>query len=424
MSTAERASFSQFAAGVTTETAFDVLAIAKQLKANGKTVIELEIGDSPFPTTPAAAAAGIKAIEADACHYGPSIGIPEFRSAAAEYVNEHYGLSVSADNVVAGPGAKIFEQLFCEAFVDPGDGVLVFSPFFPTYPPNIQRRGGRLVISELKQANAFRPNLDDVARFLDEDPSPKAIFLNTPHNPTGGVASEEDLAGLADLIRGRNVAVFSDEPYDQMVWQGRHHSLLAQPGMLDQCVAAYTFSKSFSMSGWRLGYAVSSPDTIQMLSKLTNTTLSCVPPFVQQAGVAGLQQDCQERDQRMATFQRKVEYLATELNKLDGVRCLVPGGTFYVFPNVAGLCNQLGIRSHGLAMYLLEGADDDFGVACLGGECFGDAGHGFLRFSTAEPDDLIQQALDFLPVACGRSDRLEAYLSEHPEHRLETEYDL
>lgn len=424
MSTVSKVPFSQFAAGVTTETAFDVLAIARQLKAAGKSIVELEIGDSPFPTTPAAAAAGISAIEADACHYGPSIGIPPFRSAVARYVNSNYGLSVSEDNVVAGPGAKIFEQLFCEAFVDPGDGVLVFSPFFPTYPPNIERRGGRLVFSELKQSTAFRPNLEDVARFLDEDPSPKAIFLNTPHNPTGGVASEEDLAGLANLIRGRNVAVFSDEPYDQMVWDGRHHSLLAQPGMLDQCVAAYTFSKSFSMSGWRLGYAVSSPEIIQMFSKLTNTTLSCVPPFVQQAGVAGLEQDCDERDRRMETFQRKVEYLATELDKLDGIRCLVPGGTFYVFPNVAGLCNQLGITSHGLAMYLLEGADDEFGVACLGGECFGEAGKGFLRFSTAEPDELIQQALDFLPIACERNDRIAAYLADHPEFQLENPYEV
>ena len=420
----EQPAFSDFAAGVTTETAFDVLAIARQLKAAGKTVIELEIGDSPFATTPAAAAAGIAAIEDDACHYGPSIGIPEFRSAVAVYVNDHYGLNVSAENVVAGPGAKIFEQLFCETFVNPGDGVLVFSPFFPTYPPNIARRGGRLGFSELKQEQEFRPHLDDVARFLEEDPQPKAIFLNSPHNPTGGVATEADLAGLADLVRGRNIAVFSDEPYDQMVWRGQHHSLLAQPGMLEQCVAAYTFSKSFSMSGWRLGYAVSSESTITMFAKLTNTTLSCVPPFVQRAGVAGLQQDCQERDSRMETFRHKVEYLATELDKLDGVRCLVPGGTFYVFPCVAELCNRLGITSHGLAMYLLEGADEQFGVACLGGECFGDAGKGFLRFSTAEPDELIQQALDFFPQACSREDRIKAYLDGRPEFVLESPYEF
>ena len=126
----------------------------------------------------------------------------------------------------------------------------------------------------------------------------------------------------------------------------------------------------------------------------------------------------------MATFQQKVEYLATELNKLDGVRCLVPGGTFYVFPSVAGLCNRLGITSHGLAMYLLEGADDEFGVACLGGECFGEAGRGFLRFSTAEPDELIQQALDFFPQACSREDRLQAYLQDHPEFVLASPYDF
>ena len=162
-------SFSNFAAGVTTETAFDVLSIANQLKAAGKRVIELEIGDSPFPSTQNGVDAGIKAIQDDMCHYGPSNGIPEFRQAVADYVNSEYGLSVGPENVVAGPGAKIFEQLFCEAFINEGDGVLVFSPFFPTYPPNINRRGGRIWYSELTQENEFRPNLDDVAKFLEED---------------------------------------------------------------------------------------------------------------------------------------------------------------------------------------------------------------------------------------------------------------
>ncbi|MEE3219483.1 MAG: aminotransferase class I/II-fold pyridoxal phosphate-dependent enzyme, partial [Planctomycetota bacterium] len=196
--------FSDFASSVTVETAFTVLAIAKQLAAAGKDVIELEIGDSPFPTTVAARDVGIQAIQDDRCHYGPSIGLPEFREEAAAYVNREYGLEVTAENIVAGPGAKNFEQLFCEAFLNPGDGVLVFSPYFPTYPPNIARRGARMCLSSLKQSRAFRPNLDDVRRFLDEDPSPKAIFVNSPHNPTGGVALLEDLRELADMVRGRD----------------------------------------------------------------------------------------------------------------------------------------------------------------------------------------------------------------------------
>ena len=216
--------------------------------------------------------------------------------------------------------------------------------------------------------------------------------------------------------------VFADEPYDQMAWEGQHHSLLAQPGMLDQCVSCYTFSKSFSMSGWRLGYAVSSERIINMIAKLTNSTLSCIPPFVQMAGAAALNNDRAQRDEYMTEFKERTISLATKLNELDGVNCLIPGGTFYVFPNVAEICNHHSITSHGLALYLLKGADDNFGVACLGGECFGDAGHGFIRFSTAEPPELIQEALDFLPIAWGNSERIQAFLSENPQYQLESPY--
>ncbi len=415
-------SFSDFAANVKVETAFSVLAVAKKLAATGKDVIELEIGDSPFPTTTAAMEAGIQAIRDDHCHYGPSSGLPAFREAASEYVNQEYGLATTAENIVAGPGAKNFEQLFCEAFLNPGDGVLVFSPYFPTYPPNIARRGARIVLSNLKQAREFRPNLDDVRKFLDEDPSPKAVFLNSPHNPTGGVALLEDLEELAEIVRGRDVAVFSDEPYDRMVWRGRHHSLLAQSGMMEQCVAAYTFSKSFSMSGWRLGFAVSSPAIIEMIGKLTNTSLSCVPPFTQLAGAAALRRDRDQRDERMEEFRRKVELLVAALNGLDEISCLMPGGSFYVFPSVAAICNRLQITSHGLAMYFLEGADERRGVACLGGECFGDAGAGFLRLSCAEPDERLSAAVAFIGEAIQRGDRVEAYLAAHESFRLKQPY--
>ena len=416
-------SFSHFATSVHVETAFTVLAMAKQLIAAGKDVIELEIGDSPFPTPPNALEAGVQAIRRGQCHYGPSLGLPEFRQAAAEYVNREYGLATNAANVVAGPGVKTFEQLFCEAFLNPGDGVLVFSPYFPTYPPNIARRGARMCLSDLKASRNFRPNLGEVRRFLDQDRSPKAIFLNSPHNPTGGVVWLEDLHGLAELIRGRDVAVFSDEPYDCMVWRGRHHTLLAQPGMIDQTVAAYTFSKSFSMSGWRLGFAVSNPPTVEMLGKLTNTALSCVPPFTQVAGIAAMQHDRQQRDQRMQEFRRKVELLVGGLNTIDGISCLMPGGSFYAFPSVASICNRFQITSHGLALYLLEGADDRQGVACLGGECFGEAGGGFLRLSCAEPDARLTEAVSFIGAALGRRDRVEKYLAAHAEYRLTQPYE-
>jgi aspartate aminotransferase len=413
---------SHFAQNITVETAFNVLAVAKQLKAAGKEVIELEIGDSPFPSTAAAKQAGLDAINNDQSHYCPSAGLPEFRAAASRFVNQQYGLSTTAGNIVVGPGAKVFELLFCEAFLNRGDGVLVFSPYFPTYVPNIARREGRIVFSDLKQENDFRPSIDDVRHFLETDPAPRAIFLNSPHNPTGGVATLEDLQAIADLVRGKNVAVFSDEPYDQMVWRGKHHTILAQPGMLDQAVGAYTFSKSYSMSGWRLGFAVAGEEIAGMFGKLINSSLSCVPPLVQLAGQAALQRDAEERDRTMQLFRRKVEILVEGLNQIEGIHCLDPGGTFYVFPKVAPICNRLGITSHGLALYLLEGADDKFGVACLGGECFGDAGAGFLRFSCAEPDDQLRKAVAFLPEAFARKERVAAYLERHPAYRLKAPY--
>lgn len=414
--------FSQFARHLNVETAFTVLAVAKQLKAQGKDVVELEIGDSPFDSTASAKSAGLEAIRDNQSHYCPSPGLPIFRQAAADFVRQEFGILAKAENVVAGPGAKIFQQFFCEAFLNPGDGVLVFSPHFPTFQPNIERRQARSVLHPLRQANDFRPDLVAIERFLSTDSSPKAIFLNSPHNPTGGVATDDDLHHIADLVRGKNVVVFSDEPYCHMVWKGRHRSLLEMPGMLEQCVAAYTFSKSYSMSGWRLGFAVSSAAICDAIGKMINTSLSCVPPIVQLAGVAALKQDRVERDRVMQLFQEKVLLLAAGLEKIAGVRVLSPTATFYVFPNVAPICNRLGITSHGLAMYLLEGADDQFGVACLGGECFGEAGAGFLRFSCAEPNERLQQAIDFLPVAFSRSDRVQRYLETHSKFRLTQPY--
>jgi aspartate aminotransferase len=398
----EPVTFSTFAKGLTGETAFDVLAVARKLKAAGKDVIELQIGDSPFASTKHALAGGIRAIETGATHYCPSPGLPSFREAAARNYQREFGVSVGPENVVVAPGAKVFEQFFCEAFLEPDDAVLVFTPHFPTYGPNIARRGARLVFSPLRQENQFRPDLNDVEHFVNKAPRAKAIFLNSPHNPTGGVATTDDLRGLADIVRGKNIAVFSDEPYCHMVWQGRHATPLAQPGMLEQCMAVYTFSKSYSMSGWRLGYAVCGKRLAETVAKMLNTSLSCTPPIVQLAGQAALENDAGERDEVMARFKTKVELLVSELRKLPDVTVLMPPGT----------------QSHGLAMYLLEAADDRLGVACLGGECFGPAGAGFLRFSCAEPDQRLREAVAFLAEAVKRIDRVRKYLETHPRYRL------
>jgi aspartate aminotransferase len=409
--------FSAFARNLTAETAFDVLAVAKSLKARGKDVIELQIGDSPFASTRHAVDAGINAIRDQHTHYCPSLGLECFREAIAQNYTREFDIPVTADNVVIGAGAKCFEQFFCEAVLDAGDEVLVFSPHFPTYGPNIERRGALALYVPLLQQNEFRPDLNAVKDFVAR-PRARAIFLNSPHNPTGGVATKDDLRGLADLIRGRNIAVFSDEPYCHMAWTGKHYPLLGEHGIFDQVLAAYTFSKSYSMSGWRLGYAVGGKGFIQMVGKMINTSLSCVPPLVQLAGQAALTSDAAERDEVMKRFHKKVELLVEELRCVDGVKVLMPAGTFYVFPSVAAICQRLGITSHGLAMYLLEAADDRLGVACLGGECFGVAGQGFLRFSCAEPDDRLRQAIRFLAEAVTRSDRVRRYLDAKPKYRL------
>jgi aspartate aminotransferase len=281
----------------------------------------------------------------------------------------------------------------------------------------------RAVTVPLSAENEFRPRASDVAQFLADDPRPRGVFLNSPHNPTGGVATVDDLAEIADVVRGTDLMVFSDEPYCHMVWQGRHESILAQPSMFENAVAAYTFSKSYSMSGWRVGFAVAHPEVAEAIGKLINTTASCTPPFVQWAAQSALERDAPTRDDYMARFRRKVESLTSGLAKIDGIQVVPPAGTFYVFPDVREVCNRLGLTSHGLALYLLQGADDKFGVACLGGECFGDAGAGFLRFSCAEPDERIEQAVAFLPRAFDRPDRVRRFLQDNPQFALKQPYE-
>jgi aspartate aminotransferase len=187
-------------------------------------------------------------------------------------------------------------------------------------------------------------------------------------------------------------------------------------------VAVYTFSKSYSMSGWRIGFAVAAPEIVEAMGKLINTSASCTPPLVQRAAQAALEADEATRDEYMERFRRKVERLCAGLRNIEGFRVSPPAGTFYVFPDVRAVCNRLGITSHGLALYFLEGADDKFGVACLGGECFGAAGAGFLRFSCAEPDERIDEAIDFLGRVLDRTERIARYLEARPQYVLREPY--
>ena len=206
-------------------------------------------------------------------------GCPSSARPSPPTITRNTASTSRAENVVVGPGAKVFEQFFCEAFLDPGDAVLVFSPHFPTYAPNIERRGARMVVSPLKQENAFRPEPQRRRELRQERRRGPRRSSSTRRTIRPAASPPKTTCkAIADLIRGKNIAVFSDEPYNHMVWTGKHHPLLAQPGILDQVVACYTFSKSYSMSGWRLGYAVSSPRIVDAIGKMINTSLSCVPP--------------------------------------------------------------------------------------------------------------------------------------------------
>jgi len=416
------ARLSDFAKGLTVETAFQVLARARELIAQGKEVVELEIGDSPFDATSNAIDGTIAGINAGKTHYCPSDGIPEFKEVIAETHNKKFGLSLGQENVVVGPGAKIFEQLFCEALINPGEAVLVCSPYFPTYVPNIMRRGARTVFTPLLEKNDFRPDFAHIQEILAEEPKIRAIFLNSPHNPTGGVLTKSDLETLAAMAKEKDLYLFSDEPYKDMVWQGEHRSIIQEEGMLERSLATYTMSKTYSMSGFRLGYSITSPEIATVVGNLINTNLSCTAPFIQEGGRAALLNDKDESQKQMLEFKRKVEILATGLNDIPGVSVKVPRATFYVFANFTEVCNRLGIVSHGLAMFLLEAADDKFGVACLGGECFGSEGEGFIRFSCAQPDEKILKAVDFISEAIKRTDRASEYLKSKPDFRLKEPY--
>ena len=311
----------------------------------------------------------------------------------------------------------MFEQFFCEPFLEPGDAVLLFSPQFPTYEPNIRRRGGMPVYVPLRQENAFRPDPNDVEQLRQD-----------------GEAAEGDLPQLAaqpDRRRGhqgrpgrhrrpgprRDIAVFSDEPYCHMVWTDEHRSILAEPGMMDQCVGAYTFSKSYSMSGWRLGYAVSSARNVELIGKMINTSLSCVPPIVQLAGQAALEHDAAERDEMMAKFQKKVELLVSELRKVDGVTVLMPAGTFYVFPNVSAICRRLGhhVARAGDVPAGRRGRQERRGVP--GRRVLRRAAAGSCASVAAEPDERLVEAVRFFADAVTREERVRKYLEANPKYR-------
>jgi aspartate aminotransferase len=413
--------FTRFVESIEIERAFETLVRAKRQKAAGKDVVELQIGDSPFPSPPSAVAACVDAMAAGVTRYAPSVGLPEFRSAAADRLNREYDLSLTADNICVGAGAKIFQTYFCETFLEPGDEVLLFTPAFPTYRPNVERREAVVVESPLLSEQNYSIDFDSLASFLRR-PKARAIVLNSPHNPTGAALSARDVERIAQAVSSTDVVIFSDEPYEHMSWLDRHRTILSAPGMIERTLAVYSFSKSYAMSGWRLGFAVGSPTTIERMMKLVNISLSCVPPFIQIGGIAAMNDDRSIRDSQMLAFRRKTELLADRLDRIDGIQASRPAGAFYVFGDVRAICERWGVTSHGLATYLLEGADDQFGVGCLGGECFGRVGMGRLRFSCAEADERLIRAVDFIERATSTNETpksLKAMIERNPEFRLD-----
>ena len=374
---------SGFARSLTAEAAFTVLAVAKRLQSEGKDVVELEIGDSPFATTSAAAEAGREAIAAGQTRYCASLGLPELRDAAARYMRDQFGVPASRDK-----RRRRHRHQSVRAVLLRGPSWIRGTESWSsarTFRPTCRTSSGAAAArssTPLRQEDAFRPSLAAVERFLAEDPRPRAIFLNSPHNPTGGVATEEDFRGIADLVRGTRVAVFSDEPYCHMVWKGRHVSPPGAAGddgalggrlHLQQVVQHGGLEAGVRGRGARDRRGDRQDDQHQRLNAPRPSFSS--PGWPRSSGTAA------NATRPCAGSAARWSCSRAGSTGSRGSRPLDPHATFYVFPKVVPVCNRLGITSHGLAMYLLEGADDDFGVACLGGECFGDAGAGFLRFS-------------------------------------------
>jgi aspartate aminotransferase len=385
------AQLSNFARSLSVETAFTVLALARSLKAAGKDVVELEIGDSPFDSTASARAGGMEAIKNNQTHYCPSPGIPEFRAAAAEFVRAEFDVPADAENIVAGAGAKVFQQFFCEAFLNPGDGVLVFSPYFPTFVPNIERRGARAVLTPLKQATGFRPSIADVERFLEEDSSPRAIFLNSPHNPTGGVLARDTVARLSELAVKHDFYVLSDEIYMRIQYEGEHVSPYSFPGMRERTVVLDGHSKTYAMTGWRLGFGVMPREMALKVAKLQTNSNSCTCSFTQIAGIEALRGPQTSVDAMVKEFRARRDLIVEGLNRIEGFRCHRPAGAFYVFPNITGT----GMTSKQMENHLMEKA----GVAVLAGTAFGSNGEGFIRLSYANSQANIRKALERIASA-------------------------
>jgi len=368
-----------------TETAFEVLAKAKALEKQGKEIVHLEIGEPDFDTPRNIKDAAVKAINAGYTHYGPSAGLPDFREAIAQYVSKTRGIKAEADEVVVTPGAKPIMFFSILALVNPGDEVLYPNPGFPIYESMINFVDAKPVPIPLPEENDFRLEPEFVKKHVTK--KTKLIILNYPENPTGGVVTKEDLKVIADCIADRDdVFVLADEIYSRIIYEGKHESIASLPGMKDKTILLDGFSKTYAMTGWRLGYGVMRKDIAQKVAQLMTNSNSCTCSFTQMAGMEALKGPQIEPEKMVAEFKKRREVVVSGLNGIKGITCKKPHGAFYVFPNIKGT----GMDCRKLADHLLYNA----GVAVLAGTCFGKYGEDHLRLSFANSVENIKKALE------------------------------
>ncbi len=366
-----------------TETAFEVLVRARALEAQGRNVVHLEIGEPDFDTPGHITEAAIAALRGGATHYGPSAGLPELREAIAQDSTRRRGVRATSEMVVVTPGAKPIMFFVILALVDEGDEVLYPNPGFPIYESMIRYIGGIPVPVRLLEEKAFTL---DVGQLCDRvGPKTRLIILNDPHNPTGGIIPESGLRAIAEVAAKYNVPVLSDEIYSRILYDTGHKSIAGMPGMESLAIVLDGFSKTYAMTGWRLGYGIMPAPMAQVVAKLQTNATSCTATFSQLAAVQALRGDQSSVDAMVAEFRRRRDAIVDGLRAIPGFTCARPKGAFYVFPNIT----RTGYGSKALADKLL----DQGGVACLSGTAFGEFGEGHLRFSYANSMENIQEAL-------------------------------
>jgi aspartate/methionine/tyrosine aminotransferase len=366
-----------------TETAFEVLNRARQLEREGKEIVHLEIGEPDFATPKNIVDAAVDALHKGWTHYGPSAGLPELRQTIAEYVSRTRDVPVASDEVVVVPGGKPIIFFSILSLVDPGDEVIYPNPGFPIYESMINYVGGRPVPIQLREERDFGLNVDELASLITD--RTKLIIINSPQNPTGGVLTRKDIEGIAQAVADRNILVLADEIYSRLIFEGEHFSIMSVPGFKERTILLDGFSKTYAMTGWRMGYGVMRPDLAAHVTRLMTNSNSCTASFTQVAGIEALRGDQSSVTEMCAEFKKRRDAFVAGLNNVEGFSCRMPKGAFYTFPNI----KKTGWPSKKLATALLEEA----GVACLSGTAFGEFGEGYLRFSVANSLENLDKAL-------------------------------